>query len=63
MYESRWGKYPKIQILTVAELLTGKRIDMPTVTGMNVTFKKARKREANGGDQLVIREEPAEYGV
>jgi site-specific DNA-methyltransferase (adenine-specific) len=28
-YKSPWGQHPKIQILTVAELLAGKRIDMP----------------------------------
>jgi site-specific DNA-methyltransferase (adenine-specific) len=28
-YESPWGKHPRMQLLTVAELLAGKRIDMP----------------------------------
>ena len=28
-YSSPWGQHPKIQLLTVAELLSGKRIDMP----------------------------------
>jgi hypothetical protein len=28
-YTSPWGQHPKIQLLTVAELLAGKRIDMP----------------------------------
>jgi site-specific DNA-methyltransferase (adenine-specific) len=28
-YTSAWGQHPKIQLLTVAELLAGKRIDMP----------------------------------
>jgi DNA modification methylase len=28
-YKSPWGKHPKIQLLTVAELLEGKQIDMP----------------------------------
>jgi DNA modification methylase len=28
-YKSPWGQHPKIQLLTVAELLAGKRIDMP----------------------------------
>lgn len=28
-YKSSWGEHPKIQLLTVAELLEGKRIDMP----------------------------------
>ena len=28
-YTSPWGQHPKIQLLTIAELLAGKRIDMP----------------------------------
>jgi DNA modification methylase len=28
-YASAWGQHPKIQLFTVAELLAGKRIDMP----------------------------------
>jgi hypothetical protein len=28
-YSSPWGQHPRIQLLTVAELLAGKRIDMP----------------------------------
>ncbi|MCX7022612.1 MAG: DNA methyltransferase [bacterium] len=37
-----WGRdYPKLQILTVAELLEGKGIDMPPIRQVNKTFKKA----------------------
>ena len=47
-YESPWGKHPRIQLLTVAELLAGKRIDYPRIGGVNVTFKAApRVREAD----------------
>jgi hypothetical protein len=42
-YESPWGKHPRLQILTVAELLQGKRIDYPPSKQVNVTFKKASK--------------------
>jgi site-specific DNA-methyltransferase (adenine-specific) len=44
-YESKmWNKkYPKIQLLTVAELLAGKQIDMPPVRQVGATFKKAPK--------------------
>ncbi|KPJ52279.1 hypothetical protein AMJ39_08240 [candidate division TA06 bacterium DG_24] len=42
-YESPWGKHPRIQILTVKELLEGKRIDCPQTSGANITFKKARR--------------------
>ncbi len=39
-YESRWGKHPSLQILTIEELLEGKGIDAPTGRA-NVTFKQA----------------------
>jgi hypothetical protein len=44
-HESRmWNKkYPKIQLLTVADLLAGKQIDMPPVRQVGATFKKAPK--------------------
>jgi site-specific DNA-methyltransferase (adenine-specific) len=44
-YESKlWiKKYPKIQLLTVAELLNGKQIEMPPVRQVGATFKKAPK--------------------
>jgi site-specific DNA-methyltransferase (adenine-specific) len=52
-YESQaWGKkYPKIQLLTVAELLAGKQIDMPPIRQVNATFKKAPKAEAVQGEE------------
>jgi len=42
-YPSPWGKHPRLQVLTVAELLAGKRIDYPPSRQVNVTFKKASK--------------------
>ena len=51
-YESPWGKHAKVQLLTVSELLEGKRIDMPPATGVNVTFKKAPKSRGEGPAQL-----------
>lgn len=46
-YESpAWGKkHPRLQLLTVKELLEGKTIDMPPVGEVSVTFKKAAKAE------------------
>jgi site-specific DNA-methyltransferase (adenine-specific) len=39
-----WGKrYPRIQILTVSELLTGAAIDMPPQRQVAATFKKATR--------------------
>jgi DNA modification methylase len=44
-YESNlWGKkYPKVQLFTVAELLAGKKIEMPPIQQVEATFKKAPK--------------------
>jgi hypothetical protein len=43
-YDSPWGTdHPKIQVLTIKELLDGKGIDYPRSRG-NVTFKKARRK-------------------
>lgn len=42
-YESPWGNHPKVQLLTVAELLDGKVVDMPRTAGINRTFKRAPK--------------------
>jgi DNA modification methylase len=42
-YESPWGKHPRLQILTVAELLDGRGIDYPRTAGVNRTFKRAPK--------------------
>ncbi len=53
-YESPWGtKHPRIQILTIKELLSGKRIDLPTAK-INVTFKKADKIKENGNNNLKL---------
>lgn len=53
-YESPWGtKHPRIQILTIKELLSGKRIDLPT-SKINVTFKKAEKIKENGNNNLEL---------
>ena len=38
-YESPWGKHPRIQLLTIEDLLGGRGIDCPQAT--DVTFKKA----------------------
>jgi DNA modification methylase len=40
-YTTYWGKHPRLQILTIEEVLGGKRIDYPPPSQVNVTFKKA----------------------
>ena len=53
-----WGKkYPKIQLLTVAELLAGKKIDMPPIRQVGATYKRAERFKPGGGKQLEIRED------
>jgi len=48
-----WNKdYPKIQILTVEELLHGKTVDMPPQIQTSITFAKAPKISKKEGEQL-----------
>lgn len=55
-YISPWGKHPRLQILTIKDLLDGKKIDMPQTAGANVTFKQAPKVKAtaDGPGQLSL---------
>lgn len=55
-YESPWGKHPRLQLLTIAQLLDRKNIDRPPTRAADTTFKKA-PRVANGGaEQLGLDE-------
>ena len=50
-----WNQnYPKLQILTVAELLAGKGIDMPPIRQVSTTFKKAPKAQSEKGEQAEL---------
>ena len=56
-YESvTWQKrYPRIQILTIEDILRGKGVDCPPLRRTNVTFKKApraKKNDTNGTNDL-----------
>ncbi len=58
-YTSLWNPskpHPKLQILTIKELLDGKRIDMPPPGQVNVTFQRAPRvrGEARGPGQLSL---------
>ena len=45
-YDSAWGtRHPRLQILTVGDLLAGRDIDRPAARLLNVTFKRAPKGE------------------
>jgi site-specific DNA-methyltransferase (adenine-specific) len=53
-YTSPWGKHPRIQILSIADLFSGKKIDMPPIHQVNSTFKKAPKNVEKKGNQLSL---------
>lgn len=52
-YQSQgWGRsYPKLQILTIEELLDGKGIDMPPISQVSQTYKRAPKQKEDEGHQ------------
>jgi DNA modification methylase len=52
-YESAtWGrKYRRVQLLTVGELLSGKKVEMPPIRQVGATFKKAPKVTNRQGEQ------------
>ena len=52
-YQSPWGTHARIQLLTVPELLDGRRIDAPPMGQVGQTFKKA-PRKAEQHDHLVL---------
>jgi DNA modification methylase len=52
-YDSPWGKHPRLQILTVEELLQGTGIDYPRVAA-NVTSKAAARHQTSQGDAMTF---------
>ena len=54
-HSDTWNRdYPKVQILTIAELLDGKQIDMPPIQQVSQTFKRAKREKAKPADQLEL---------
>jgi DNA modification methylase len=51
-FETPWGKHPRLQLLTVGELLDGRTVDYPRATNANQTFKRAPRAKP-------LREKPA----
>ena len=51
-YQSPWGNHPRMQILTIEELLAGRCIDMPPIRQTSVTYKKAPRQKRKQGTQL-----------
>jgi DNA modification methylase len=53
-YTSPWGKHARIQLRTVGELLAGKGIDYPHVTGANVTHRRAQRAQTAEAEALPL---------
>lgn len=51
-YTSPWGKHPRLQILTIAELLEGRGIDYPRA--VNISFKRAPKATRDAAEALSL---------
>jgi hypothetical protein len=51
-YDSPFGgRYPRLQLLTVGELLDGKTVDYPHLMGGNVTHRRAPRAKTGPGEQ------------
>ena len=65
-YTSPWGSnHPRLQLLTVGQLLEGRQIDYPHLTGGAATFRRAqraRPRSEQGALDLVAEEPDPGYG-
>lgn len=50
-----WNKdYPRLQIVTVADLLEGKGVEMPPTRQVNVTFRRAPRAKGEQADTLPL---------
>jgi site-specific DNA-methyltransferase (adenine-specific) len=61
-YTSPWGNHPRLQVLTVGELLEGQTIDYPHVTGSNVTHRRAPRVYEPTPENLDLFDKVAEAG-
>ena len=50
-YKSRWGQHPRLQILTVRELLDGRQIDSPPVRQTSITYRRAPRAPRRVAEQ------------
>ena len=50
-YASPWGQHPRVQILTVGELLAGQKLDAPPPRQTSRTYKRAPKVLKKAGEQ------------
>ena len=52
-HSETWNRdYPRVQILTIEELLDGKQIDMPPIQQVNQTFRRAKREKRKEAGQL-----------
>jgi hypothetical protein len=51
-YETEWGKHPRLQVLTIGELLAGEKPDIPLVDPS--AFRKARRESAHRQAELPL---------
>ncbi len=53
--ENPWGrKYPRLQLLTVGELLDGRTVEYPHTAGANVTFRRAPRARGSSAEQTAL---------
>ena len=50
-YDSPWGQHPRVQILTVGELLAGKKLDAPPPRQTSRTYKRAPRALKKAAEQ------------
>lgn len=67
-YASPWGKHPRIQLVTIRDLLSGKGLNYPHIEGANVTHRRARRAKPSQPEELElplskVAEEPGDYRV
>ncbi len=53
-YDSAWGRHPRLQMLTVAQLLDGRGIDYPHVAGANITHRRSARAAGVAPDQTAL---------
>ena len=53
-YESAWGKHPRLQLMTVGELLDGGQLDAPPPRQTSVTFKRAPLATRDAAESLKL---------
>lgn len=51
-FETAWGKHPRLQLLTIRDVLSGRGIDCPRTRGTNLTFATAPRARRTGAQPL-----------